>query len=170
MGTSILVTNCHHIFRSKFPEIISSLTILLTCIGVCIIDLLIFKTTLKHIIDSYIPEDKSWIKDEFYTSTYLIVIVIAICEIPLVMVKKIEKLKYGTFIGVSGVSVFTLSLIIIFFMKMSEKGWGCHKGCVPVNDNAWEIISVIPNFICAFGYHPNLFPIFKGNLLSYEKD
>lgn len=54
---------------------ICSLAILINNLGICIVELTIFKATLKQIIDSYITED--WVKDQFYTSKIFIVLILA---------------------------------------------------------------------------------------------
>ena len=80
------------------------------------------------------------------------------------MVKKIEKLKFMAFLGVAGITVFVISLIINFFLEMSEpkRGWYCHSEMVPFADDILEISAVIPNMMLALAYQMNFFPIFKG--------
>ena len=68
-------TIAYHIFRNRFMQSICSLAILINNLGICIVELTIFKATLKQIIDSYITED--WVKDQFYTSKIFIVLILA---------------------------------------------------------------------------------------------
>jgi amino acid permease len=44
----------YHIFKSKFFQALCSFAILLNNLGICIVELTIFKGSLKLIIDSYI--------------------------------------------------------------------------------------------------------------------
>lgn len=68
------------------------------------------------------------------------------------------------FLGVAGITVFVISLIINFFLEMSEpkKGWYCHYDMVPFGNDVLQIASVIPNMMLALAYQMNFFPIFKG--------
>ena len=54
--------------------------------------------------------------DSWYLQKWMIVIVLAVFEIPFTMVKKIEKLKFMAFLGVAGITVFVIALIITFFI------------------------------------------------------
>lgn len=47
----------YHIFRSKIPQAICSSMILFGNLGVCIVELIIFKGSLKLILDSYIESE-----------------------------------------------------------------------------------------------------------------
>lgn len=47
-------TIAYHIFRNRIMQSICSLAILINNLGICIVELTIFKSTLKQIIDSYI--------------------------------------------------------------------------------------------------------------------
>ena len=69
-------TIAYHIFRNRFMQSICSLAILINNLGICIVELTIFKATLKQIIDSYITVD--WVKDQFYTSPIFIVLILAL--------------------------------------------------------------------------------------------
>lgn len=113
----------YHIFKSKFFQALCSFAILLNNLGICIVELTIFKGSLKLIIDSYISEQ--WVKDQFYTSPTFIVLILALCEVPFTLVSKIEKLKFMAFLGVVGITVFVISLVITFFAEMPERHWNC---------------------------------------------
>lgn len=107
----------YHIFRNKFAQLVCSIMIMLNNTGICIIELLILKRSLGKIFDGYI-EDKTT-RGSFLLSPYFIVIVCAILEFPITLVKKIEKLKFLAFIGVSGITIFVITLTITFFIEMS---------------------------------------------------
>ena len=88
-GHSNYSSIAYHIFRNRFMQTLCSLAILINNLGICIVELTIFKGSLKEIIDSYIPKEDAWISDQFYTSTYFIVLILAFLEVPFTLVKKI---------------------------------------------------------------------------------
>lgn len=108
----------YHIFRTKVAQTICSLMILINNSGICIIELTILKGSLGRIFDGYIKDPD--IREAFYFSPYFIVIVCAVLECPFTLVSKIEKLKFLAFMGVSGITVFVITLIITFFAEMNE--------------------------------------------------
>lgn len=61
----------YHIFRNKGIQIVCSLAILINNLGICIVELTIFKGSLKKIFDSY------EVTDAWYSSTWFIVIILA---------------------------------------------------------------------------------------------
>lgn len=60
--------------------------------------------------------------DSWYTQKYFIALVIACCEIPSILVKKIEQLKFMAFIGVTGILAFIGTFLVHYFIKLGEKG------------------------------------------------
>lgn len=76
------------------------------------------KMSIKKIIDD-LTVDKSQL-DNFYCSELFLVIVIAIAELPLLLVKKIEKLRFFSFLGVTGIIIFIISVIIYFFIRLGK--------------------------------------------------
>ena len=152
----------YHIFHNKFSQIAVSFAILMNNLGICIMELIIIKGSIRKIITDYVKDDS--ITDSWYTQEWMIVILVAVAEIPFTIVKKIEKLKILTFIGVAGITLFVIALVINFVAEMSEpeRGWYCHPDMVPFADEFLEMASVVPNMMLAFAFQMNFFPIFKG--------
>ena len=73
---------------------------------------MIFKSTIRKILEDYLKDDP--ILDQFYLSTYFLVLIMALLEIPLIMVTKIEKLKFMAFAGVGGILIFMITMVIFF--------------------------------------------------------
>lgn len=72
-------TIAFHIFRNRFAQTISSLAILINNLGICIVELTIFKGALRNIIYAYGTEsDSPWVVDQFYTQTWFIVVILAL--------------------------------------------------------------------------------------------
>lgn len=113
----------YHIFKNKGLQIMCSAFILINNLGICVVELTIFKETLNEIIVDYWPS----VKHDFYCQPWFIVLVLALLEVPFTLVKKIEKLKFMAFLGVAGISVFVVVLTIIFFTEITERNWKCSK-------------------------------------------
>ena len=77
----------YHIFRTKFAQIICSVAILVNNLGICIVELTIFKGSLYQILGSYIDDPD--VMDSWYVSKWFIMIVLAFLEMPFTLVKKI---------------------------------------------------------------------------------
>ena len=110
-------TICYHIFRNRISRTICPFLIMLSGTCVCIAEFVIIKGSVGRIFDGYIQDKET--RDTFFLSSYFIVIVCAILECPLTLFRKIEKLRFFAFGGVSGVSVFVLALSVVFFTEMS---------------------------------------------------
>ena len=76
----------YHIFRKRSMQALCSSAIFIGNTGICIAELTLFKKALKKIIDIYASPD---VQSAFYTQEFFIVIVIALLELPLALVKKI---------------------------------------------------------------------------------
>lgn len=150
----------YHIFRTKFSQIICSIAILINNLGICIVELTIFKSSLHKI---FVEDYK--LADNWYFQGWFLVLVLAVLEVPFTMVKKIEKLKFMAFLGVAGITIFVISFIITFFLEISEKerNWYCHADVIPIAHDPLEMAVVIPNLMLSLAYQMNFFPIFKGN-------
>jgi amino acid permease len=79
-----------------------------------VLELIILKVSIKKIISDLTGDDS------FYSSDIFLVIVIALAELPLILVKKIEKLRFFSFVGVAGIIVFIISVVIHFLLKISD--------------------------------------------------
>ena len=127
-----------------------------------IVDLLLLKSTLRKILVDVLGAEHAAI-DQFYTSEHMIVLVVAVLELPLVLLNKIEKLRFFAFFGVSGVLVFILAFLAYFIMEVVQ-----HEGAIkPVQafpDDWYKAIAAIPSILFSLTFQNNFFPIFKGLL------
>lgn len=58
--------------------------------------------------------------DEFYTSEIFIALLISLMEVPFILVKKIEKLRFMAFLGVSGIMVFVITFTAFYIVKLAN--------------------------------------------------
>jgi len=82
-----------------------------------IAELIIFKESINKIIGDVMGRDDE-IMDQFYTSPYFIVLIMALLELPLTLVKKMEKLKFMALSGVAGILLF-MTTFVVFFIDSS---------------------------------------------------
>jgi amino acid permease len=88
-------------------------------------------------------------------------LVIAGLEIPSILIKKIEGLKFMAFIGVSGILVFMGTFVIYYFITASDAGPSI-RTMNTFPEDWFGAISSIPNLILALGFQMNFFPVYKG--------
>ena len=157
---SNFTTIIYHIYEHKLIKIVPSAAIIGVGTGACIGQIIILKQGIRKIVENFV-DPQSDALSQFYLSPSFFAIVIGLLQIPLVIVKKIEKLRYMAFFGVIGIIVFLISFLIHFFQSVEGNKW-CRNDVVFANHDLFEIASVLPNFIFALGIHPNIFPTYKG--------
>lgn len=123
------------------------------------LEIIIFKDSISEIFKNVLPKD---VLDEWYTSRTFIALAIAVLEIPSILVKKIERLKFMAFIGVAGILVFMGTFVIHYVLTASEKDILDGRAMNTFPDDWFGAISSIPNLILALGFQMNIFPIYKG--------
>lgn len=83
-----------------------------------VLELIILKTSIKKILTDVVQDQA--VLDEFYCSELFLVIVLALLELPLIMLKKIEKLRFFSFLGVAGIVAFIFGIISHYIIRRSE--------------------------------------------------
>lgn len=162
-GHSNFTTIMYHMYQNKFSKSFGSVLIFFNNIGICIIEIIIFKVSIRKIIKDVMGDDPAL--DQFYTSEIAIALFIAICEIPSIIVKKIERLKFMALVGVTGILVFVFTFVVHYFISYKDypdpaKGEGPAMSLFP--EDWFEAIASIPNLILALAFQMNFFPVFKG--------
>ena len=157
---SNFTTIIYHIYEHKLIKIVPSLAIICVGSGACIGEIIILKQGIRKIVESFV-DPQSDVLNQFYLSPSFFALAIGLMQIPVAIVKKIEKLRYMAFLGVIGIIVFLVSFLVHFFLSLEGDRW-CRNDVVFFNDNLFEIASVLPNFIFALAIHPNIFPTYKG--------
>lgn len=127
--------------------------------GVCILEIIIFKDSISEIFKNVLPSD---MLGEWFTNRTFIALAVALLEIPSILVKKIERLKFMAFIGVAGILVFMGTFVIHYAITAADATTPYAKEMNTFPDDWFGAISSIPNLILALGFQMNLFPVFKG--------
>ena len=150
----------YHIFRSRVFQALISICILINNLGICIVELEVFKETVHKILHDFL--EGSAVLDEFYTSEIFVVLIFAVLLAPFTLVKKIEKLKFMAFLGVAGISIFVVALVINFFVELSQSNWDVQVELHAFPTDWGNAVAALPNIMLALAYQMNFFPIFKG--------
>jgi amino acid permease len=102
--------------------------------------------------------------DDFYTQKYILVLLMALLEVPFTMVSKIEKLRMNAFMGVSGIVVFMISFVIFFIVAALDGNPDNQPvGNMRMFPEKWlAAAATVPNILLSMGFQLNFFPIFKG--------
>ena len=161
----------YHIYQNKFSKGFGSVLIFFNNIGICIIEIIIFKVSVRKIIEDVLGKDDPAL-GQFYTSEIAIALFIAVCEIPAIIVKKIERLKFMALIGVTGILVFVFTFVVHYFISYKDypdeaKGEGPAMNLFP--EDWFEAIASIPNLVLALAFQMNFFPVFKGMRNATDK-
>lgn len=151
-------TILHYIWRSDASRLFGSALIFVDNLGTCILEFILIKSSIRNIAKE-VSGDPS-IVDNWYLSEFFIIIVFAIIEFPLVLIKKIEKLRIFSFMGVGGVIVFVFGIIILYAVKKADGFPGMHME--PFPRDWFAAASASANIVFAFDFQMNFFPIFKG--------
>jgi amino acid permease len=133
-------------------------------------ELTIFKEGLVYIYREFNPEivEDPW----FIRPWFTVAVCLGICLIPLIIVKKIEKLRFMALIGISAILTFVVLVVYNFFKESSDRDWdfsGLGLTAFPPSDEPFEAIAAIPNILLAFLYQMNFFPIYKGMKNSSDR-
>ena len=71
-----------HLFNSQMAKAASSLMVMINNLGICIAELIIFKTALNRILGQVAPEAV----EEFYVQTWFIICILAVLEVGFTLV------------------------------------------------------------------------------------
>ena len=119
-GHSNYPTIFHGITGNQCLKIIPALIFCVGISGVLITDVIILRGTIKHFVWNVAKQyGKAWVTDQVYLSKWIIVLSIAILYIPFVRVKKIQKLRYLSFIGTIGICCFMVFFVLNFFININ---------------------------------------------------
>lgn len=117
---------------------------------------------IKSSIRAFAQEvtDDPTILDSFFLSDLFIVLVTGLIEFPMTLVRKIERLRIFSFLGVAGILVFIASIIVLYVTKRIDGFKGAEMRAFP--EDWMAAASAMVNIIFAFNFQMNFFPIFKG--------
>jgi amino acid permease len=127
--------------------------------GICIAESQIFGSSIVDILilqGLYQP-------NAFYTQRWFVSLLLLLL-IPIVLLKKIQSLKYFTVIGITAISTFLIMVFVDLAFTNQARGYSPSNTFYAFNPtfNFFKAFSTVPNVLLAFTYQINFFPIFKG--------
>lgn len=84
---------------------------------------------------------------------------------PVVLIRKIQGLKYLTVVGLFAILSFIILLFVDLGIKNKDRGFSPSKTFTFVHTKGFNFLNAfatVPNILLAFIYQMNFFPIYKG--------
>ncbi|CAD8146330.1 unnamed protein product [Paramecium octaurelia] len=147
-----------YIFKHKWIIILVNVMIILSNLGVCLSELIIFGDTVGNLMNYF--TDRTTEEQPFYLTRPIFLIVLSIFLLPFLLVKSIEKLRFVSLFAILSISSFSCLVIYNFFTidkTNSQFSWW-----IPDNFEIKRALASMPTLILAFNWQFNLFPIYKG--------
>jgi amino acid permease len=134
------------------------LVIIINNFGMCCAYLRIFGETAKNLAAVFFEKDSVWVSN---WHNYIYVLFIFLVMAITIFKENLDSLRKASFLGVGGITVFFISLIVIFFYKLfsgliepfdSSMLW-------PQGD-ALDMIGSLPTVFLAYTFQFNMFPVY----------
>lgn len=81
---------------------------------------------------------------------------------PMMIIKKIERLKFAGITAVTAMIVFTLTLITSFITTSKNEGFAIGFTWLPYDFKFIKAFGAFPTLLLAYNWEFNLFPVYKG--------
>lgn len=82
--------------------------------------------------------------------------------IPMMVIKKIEKLKFAGVTAICAMSLFCITLITSFIITMKNDGLATGFTILPYDFTFIKAFGAFPTLLLAYNWEFNLFPVAKG--------
>lgn len=137
-------------FENRILILFINLIIMFCNLGVCMSELIIFGTTSENLVNMLGYDTKPWYLDRKFH-----LIGVGILLIPLVTVKKIERLRFVSFVAMASITTFTFIIIYNFFKLLHDDKLSSDYGFLPVNFDFFNAFGSFPNAILAYNWKFN---------------
>ena len=148
--------------------IFTNIMIILNNFGLCCVYFRIVADTIQNIIGGYVSKDNFFVTN---WHNFLFIIIILFSMSFVIWTQDFKKFEKTSFLGMTGIIIYFIILIILFFYKIS-------KGFIPyhsldsyfINGDFTNILISLPSVFLSFSFQFNLFPIYSGliNRTHYE--
>ncbi len=147
------------ITMGPFGSLLVKIIIIINNFGLCCAYLRIFGETMKTTVQAFVPKESYWVTN---WHNYLYILIISIIMLIFIFMKNIDSLKKVSTVGVVSISIFVISLIVLFIYKganhlLSTKITG--KYFLP-SCTVMECLQSMPTVFLAFTFQFNVFPIY----------
>ncbi len=133
--------------------------IILNNIGLCCAYFRIFGETMKNIVSAFVSKD-SYFVTNYHNYFYILLIFIAMGLV--IFNDTLEGMENVSFIGISGILIFVITLIMIYFYKII---FGLDLPKLELSLFIWkndisELLSSLPPVILSFSFQFNVFAVY----------
>ncbi|KRX00604.1 hypothetical protein PPERSA_12823 [Pseudocohnilembus persalinus] len=138
-----------------------NLIVITNNIGVCMVEMVIFGNTAQNLLGMI---DKNLVT-HWYAQFRFLTFLSSLLISPLIFVKSIDKLKHVALFAIVSIFLFSICTVVTFFDEYKLDGnqhfvdnvyW-----FIPSDFNFPKAMGQFPVLLLAFGFHFNLFPIYK---------
>jgi amino acid permease len=132
--------------------------IIINNFGMCCAYLRIFGETARNLAAVFFEKDSFWVHN---WHNYIYVLFIFIVMSLTIFKENLDSLRKASFLGVAGITIFFLSLIVIFFYKFSNGLIEPYDSSIlyPQGD-ALDWIGSLPTVFLAYTFQFNMFPVY----------
>ncbi len=133
--------------------------IILNNIGLCCAYFRIFGETMKNIVSAFVSKD-SYFVTNYHNYFYILLIFIAMGLV--IFNDTLEGMENVSFIGISGILIFVITLIMIYFYKII---FGLDLPKLELSLFIWkndisQLLSSLPTVILSFSFQFNVFAVY----------
>ena len=97
-----------------------------------------------------------------YDNKYFVNGVSCLIMLPMMCVKKIERLKIVSLVAVLSMVIFTITVIVAFSLEMQTNGVAIGFSLFPYDFKLLSAFGSFPTLLLAYNWQFNLFPVYKG--------
>ncbi|CAD8138964.1 unnamed protein product [Paramecium pentaurelia] len=145
-------------FKSKGIIVFINLIIIINNFGLCFAEMIIQGTAIQNVVKSLFDAyDGEW-----YTQRVFLSSISALIMIPMMIIKKIEKLKFAGVTAICAMSLFCITLITSFISTMKNDGLAVGFNILPYDFTFIKAFGAFPTLLLAYNWEFNLFPVAKG--------
>ena len=145
------------ITMGPFGSFLVKIIIIINNFGLCCAYMRIFGETIQTTFSAFANEKSIWVKN---WHNYIYIIICTIIMSVFIFKNNIQSLKKVAYLGILSISIFTISLFILFCYKGYYKIFSVKSKYLLPNCNAMEAFQSMPTVFLAFTFQFNVFPIY----------
>ena len=149
-----------HIVLGGKGYIFTNIMIILNNFGLSCVYFRIFGDTIQNIIGGYVSKD-NYLVTNWHNFLYILIILVLMCFV--IWTEDFEKFQKTSFLGMIGIIVYFITLLILFFYKISKGFKPLYSSKSYFIDGEYtNILISLPSVFLSFSFQFNLFPIYSG--------
>ena len=145
------------ITMGTFGSFLVKIIIIINNFGLCCAYMRIFGETIQTTFSAFADEKSIWVTN---WHNFIYIIICTLIMSIFIFKKNIESLKKVAYLGILSISIFTISLFILFCYKGYYKLFTVKSKYILPNCNTMEAFQSMPTVFLAFTFQFNVFPIY----------